>query len=271
MEYEHRITFGPFCLDVTHGRLWRGEQVIHLRPRSLAMLGYLVEHPARLVTKAEVRQHVWAGTHVTDDVLRASVKDIRAALGDVAAAPHYLETVGRQGYRFLVGGDVDVPSPSIPGPIVGRQREVDTLQRWFQRVAQGTRQLVFMSGEAGVGKTTLVDLLLARLGAGSAVRMARGQCIEHYGEGEPYLPVLEALGQLSRGPSHQDVLTTLRRYAPMWLVQLPGLLSDTELERLQRQVQGATSARMLRELAEALDAANRRGAAGARAGRPPME
>ena len=45
----------------------------------------------------------------------------------------------------------------------------------------------------------------------------------------------------------------MRRYAPMWLVQLPGLLSETELERLQRQVQGATSARMLRELAEALD------------------
>jgi len=44
----------------------------------------------------------------------------------------------------------------------------------------------------------------------------------------------------------------LRRYAPMWLVQLPGLVSDTEQERVQRQVQGATQARMIRELAEAL-------------------
>jgi DNA-binding winged helix-turn-helix (wHTH) protein len=52
------------------------------------MLRYLVEHPARLVTKAELLQHVWAGTHVTDTVLRASVKEIRAALGDLAAAPH---------------------------------------------------------------------------------------------------------------------------------------------------------------------------------------
>ena len=43
-----------------------------LRPRSLAMLRYLVEHPGRLVTKAELRQHVWAGTHVTDTVLRVS-------------------------------------------------------------------------------------------------------------------------------------------------------------------------------------------------------
>jgi DNA-binding winged helix-turn-helix (wHTH) protein len=54
--------------------LWRGEQVIGLRPRSLAVLRYLVEHPGRLVTKAELRAHVWAGTHVTDTVLRVSVK-----------------------------------------------------------------------------------------------------------------------------------------------------------------------------------------------------
>ena len=49
------ITFGPFRLETTQGRLWRGDQVIPLRPRSLAMLGYLVAHPGRLVTKAEVQ------------------------------------------------------------------------------------------------------------------------------------------------------------------------------------------------------------------------
>jgi predicted ATPase len=253
MEHEHHIAFGPFRLDVTHGRLWRGEQVIGLRPRSLAVLRYLVEHPGRLVTKAELRKHVWAGTHVTDTVLRVSVKEIRAALGDAAVAPRYLETVGPQGYRFLVGGDLDVPPPLATGPVVGRQGEVDALERWWQRAGQGARQLVFVSGDAGVGKTTVVDLLLARLAAGSGVRVARGQCVEHYGEGEPYLPFLEALGQLGRGPSGQEVLAALRRHAPMWLVQLPGLLSEAELERLQRQVQGATSARMLRELAEALE------------------
>ena len=205
------------------------------------------------MTKAELWQHVWAGVHVTDFVLRVSVQEIRAALGDAAVAPRYLETVGGQGYRWLVGGDLEGLAPLTAGPIVGRQTEVEALEQWFQRAAQGTRQLVLVSGEAGVGKTTVVDVWLARLGAGSAVGIARGQCVEHYGEGEPYLPVLEALGQLSQEPSHRDVLTSLRRHAPLWLVQLPGLLSDTELERLQRQVQGATAARMLRELAEALE------------------
>ena len=253
MDHERYLTFGPFRLDVAHGRVWRGEQVTALRPRSVAMLRYLVEHPRRLVTKAELRQHVWGGTHVTDTVLRVCVQEIRAALRDSATAPSYLETVERQGYRLLVGGDLEVPPALMPGPLVGRQREVEALERWFQRAAQGTRQLVLVSGEAGVGKTTVVDLFLARLGVGSAVRMARGQCVEQYGEGEPYLPVLEALGQLSRGPGHRDVLAALRRYAPMWLVQLPGLLPEVELERLQRQVQGATPARMLRELAEVLE------------------
>ena len=70
MAPEHHLTFGPFRLEMTQGRLWRGDQVIPLRPRSLAMLGYLVAHPGRLVTKAEVQAHVWGDTHVTDTVLR---------------------------------------------------------------------------------------------------------------------------------------------------------------------------------------------------------
>ena len=66
MEPEHHIPFRPVCLDVTHGRLWRSDQVIGLRPRSLAVLHYLVAHPGRLVTKAELRGQVWAGTQVTE-------------------------------------------------------------------------------------------------------------------------------------------------------------------------------------------------------------
>jgi DNA-binding winged helix-turn-helix (wHTH) protein len=155
MELEHQMAFGPFRLETTPGRLWRGDQVLPLRPRSLAMLRYLVAHPGRLVTKAEVQQHVWAGTHVGDSVLRASVKEIRKALGDSAGAPRYLETVGRQGYRFLMGSDLEGPPPLAAGPLVGRQGDLAALEAWYQQAAHGTRQLVFISGEAGVGKTTV--------------------------------------------------------------------------------------------------------------------
>jgi len=174
MTPEHHCTFGPFRLDMTQGCLWRGDQVIPLRPRSLAMLGYLVAHPGRLVTKAEVHQQVWAGTHVTDSVLRVCVREIRLALGDAATAPRYLETVERRGYRFLGGGDLEGSPPLTAGPLVGRQSEVAALAGWWQRAAHGTRQLVFVSGEAGVGKTTVVELFLARLAAGSGVWTAAG-------------------------------------------------------------------------------------------------
>src|SRR5262245_66050432 len=107
MVAESHLTFGPFRLERAPDRLWRGPEELSVRPRSLAVLRYLVEHPGRLVTKAELRQHVWGETHVTDTVLRVCVREIRAALGDTASAPQYVETVGQEGYRFLEGGDLD--------------------------------------------------------------------------------------------------------------------------------------------------------------------
>ncbi len=253
MAPEQQLTFGPFRLDVTGGRLWRGAHVVALRPRAVAVLRYLAEHPGRLVTKAELRQAVWGDTHVTDTVLRVCVREIRAALGDLASAPQYVQTVGQEGYCFLAGGDLEsLPLPT-PGPLVGRQREVERLEGWFQRAASGQRQIGFISGEVGIGKTTVVKLFSSRLAARSGVRVGHGQCVEHYSEGEPYLPWLEALGRLARGPGGSEVLAAMRRYAPMWLIQLPGMVSELELERLQRQVQGATPARMVRELSELLD------------------
>src|SRR5688500_4498402 len=118
-----QLTFGPFRLDVTDGRLWRAADVIALRPRALAVLRYLVEHPGRLVTKAELRQHVWGDTHITDIVLRVCVREIRAALGDPASAPQYVQTVGHEGYRFLDGGELSSSPLLTPGPLVGRQHE----------------------------------------------------------------------------------------------------------------------------------------------------
>ena len=253
MEQAHALTFDAFRLEPPPGGLCRGDTVIALRPRSLAVLRYLVRHAGRLVTKAELRQHVWGGTHVRDTVLRVCVQEIRAALGDTAAAPQYLETVAQHGYQFRVAGETAEPPPRTAGPIVGRQSAVERLEAWFQRAVHGARQLVFVSGDVGIGKTTVVDCFLAHLAAGSGVRTGRGQCVEHYGEGEPYLPFLEALWQLAHGPAQDTLLAVLRRYAPLWLVQLPGLVSEPELERLQRQVAGATPARMQRELAQALD------------------
>ena len=254
MAERRSVTFGPFRLDLLHSRLWREAQPIVIRPQALTVLCYLVLHADRLVTKEELFQHVWEGRQVTDTVLRGCIHAIRAALADTAATPQYLETVGRQGYRFRLGWAASRRQSADTRPVVSRQREVEWLQEGWVWALAGRRQFGVLSGEAGIGKTTVVDLFVESLLTQREVGIGRGQCVETYGDGEPYLPVLEALGQLGQSQHREALLTVLQRYAPTWLVQLPALLGDGERERLQRQLQGVTPARMLRELAEALEA-----------------
>jgi len=112
---------------------------------------------------------------------------------------------------------------------------------------------VFITGEAGIGKTTLVDAFVAQVVPAEAVWLGRGQCIEQYGAGEAYLPLLEVLGQLGRRPDGARLVDRLRQQAPSWLRQLPALLPTTEYEELQRRSSGTTRERMMRELAEAVE------------------
>ena len=108
-------------------------------------------------------------------------------------------------------------------------------------------------GEPGIGKTVLLDMFVAQVRAIEQVWVGHGQCIEHYGAGEPYLPLLEALGRLCRGPEGASLVALLHQYAPSWLVHLPALLAAEKRERLERTASVVTPTRMLRELAEALE------------------
>jgi predicted ATPase/DNA-binding winged helix-turn-helix (wHTH) protein len=251
---ERSLTFGPFRLDVFQNRLWREAQPIALRPQAFAVLRYLVMHSDRLVTKAELFQHVWAGRHVTDSVLRGCIHAIRVALADTAATPQYLATVGRLGYQFRLGRVATRLRQAEARPVVGRHGEVEWLHERWLWAREGRRQCAMLSGEAGIGKTTVVDLFVASLPPPAEVGRGRGQCVETYGEGEPYLPMLEALGQLGQSPHREALRAVLQRYAPTWLGHLPALRSESERERLPLPLAGVTPGRMLREVAEALEA-----------------
>src|SRR5205823_1450681 len=82
---------------------------------------------------------------------------------------------------------------------------------------------------------------------------ARGECVEQYGSGEAYLPVLEALGRLCREPGGERVIAVLCRHAPTWMAQMPWFLQDGDREQWSRDLLGATRERMLREMAEAVE------------------
>jgi DNA-binding SARP family transcriptional activator/pimeloyl-ACP methyl ester carboxylesterase/predicted ATPase len=155
----------------------------------------------------------------------------------------------------VAGAPTGSPPGAQPQP-VGRQLELARLDACLARTLAGTRQLVFVTGEAGIGKTTLVEQFLGRAAGGERLRVALGRCIEHHGQGEAYLPILDALGGLCRAPDSARLLELLKQYAPSWLVQLPGLIDSAGLAALQPRVIGTTRERMLREMGEALEAAS---------------
>ena len=273
--------FPPFRIDVRGELVWRETQQVELRPKTFALLRYLVEHAGQLVTKDELLNAVWPGTVVGEAVLKVSIRELRNALGDMSGKPRFIETVHRRGYRFLpavasqsvvsrqdeerqesqskrqeITRDTfsPVPSPSYPAPLlVGRDTMLMQLHSLLTKAEHGEKQLVFVSGDAGIGKTALIDTFLSQVAADATVWSVRGQCFEHYGSQEAYLPILEVISGLCRRPERERIITLLQQYAPTWLMQLPGVLSGTEREALQRRLLGSSQDRMLREMADFLD------------------
>src|SRR5262245_33651660 len=143
--------------------------------------------------------------------------------------------------------------PDVRTALVGREALLALLAQRLERARAGQRQLVFLSGEAGIGKTAVLDTFLARAASDPDLLIARGTCLEHYGVAETYLPVLEALGRLLREPGVERVIRVLKTHAPTWLVQLPWLEDCGDREASPRALLGVTKERMLREMAEAVE------------------
>ena len=243
-----------------------------LRPKAFAVLDYLLGHPGRLVTKEELLNAVWPGTFVGEAVLKVAIRQVREAIGDDPQSPRFIETAHRRGYRFIgpVRESEQTPAQeqeirnnhAASGPqlraddssqrVVGRDEAMSRMRNWLEKMLGGERQIVFVTGEAGIGKTALVDTFARSIAADRSMRICRGQCLEQYGTSEAYLPVLEAVGRLCR--EDRQLVDVLRAHAPMWLLQMPSLVSASDRELLSREVFGATRERMLREMGEALEA-----------------
>jgi DNA-binding winged helix-turn-helix (wHTH) protein/tetratricopeptide (TPR) repeat protein len=258
------LCFDAYRLDPDDERLWRGTQVVRLTSKAFQVLWQLAARSQQLVTKEELFASVWPETAVSDAALTSSIRELRRALQDNPKRPTYIETVHRRGFRFLKAvqsqrSEREPPASMSfvrfsPPYVVGRQAELEQLWVWVEQARHGNRQMVFVTGEPGIGKTTVVSALVRRLARDDPVWVGQGQCIEHYGAGEAYMPVLEALGRLCRARQGERLVALLRRHAPTWLAQMPTLLAATELEALQRTVAGTTPTRMLREMAEAVEA-----------------
>jgi len=258
--------FPPFRLDLVNQCLWRhpdrgDDERILLTPKAFAVLRYLVEHAGQLVTHDELLDAVWPNTHIQPQAIKKLILDLRGMLGDRANKPVFIETLHRRGYRFIAavsegtGALPAVPTPPALGRLVGREHALGELRDCLGKISGGERQIVFITGEPGIGKTALADefqrLAMAQL---PGLRIARGQCVEGYGGKEAYYPMPEALGGLCRGPGGESVIQSLAAAAPTWLVQFPALVKREQREMLQREILGATRERMLREIDDLLEA-----------------
>lgn len=252
--------FSGFRLDVRDERLWRDDAPVPLKPKAFRVLSRLVQQRGHLVTKHELLGEVWSEVTVGEAVLKVCVREIRAALGDKSECPDFIQTVHRRGYRFIA--ELEKPASPLPfaADLVGRASEQALLCEALQQVGGGNSRALLMSGEPGVGKTTLVDGF-ARWVEAQAPRywLARGQCAAHHGAREPYMPLLEALGRFCRGPDRSRFLTLLEQNAPSWANRLQGvahqaLQSGSAGEPKIAGVAGGTFGRMLRELGDLFEA-----------------
>src|SRR4030095_10793974 len=234
-----RVHFNEFELDEANASLLRRGIPVAIAPTPFALLCALARRRGTLLTKNALRDEVWGHQYVSDSVLKTAISDLRTVLDDDPRRPRFIETVSRRGYRFIAVPTAVTPAVPAAGGVaqvkaapagreaeswfIGRTEEVARLHSLWDGVLGGKRAVVWIAGEPGIGKTTLIEHFVAGLGE---VACARGQCVDLYGAGEPYLPVLEALAELSRSDS--EVPGLLRAVAPTWLLQLPWLSTADE-------------------------------------------
>jgi DNA-binding winged helix-turn-helix (wHTH) protein len=131
-----RLRFGEFVLDEEARQLSCGEQPVHLTPKALELLEFLVRNRPRAVSKEQLHEQLWPSTHVTETNLPVLVHEVRHALGDDPHDPHWVRTVARFGYSFC-GEATAEGSKECP---------------WDCRILWGGREVLLRSGENVLGR-----------------------------------------------------------------------------------------------------------------------
>ena len=254
--------FRPFRLDPANHRLWRvsdeGDSApVAITAKAFDVLRYLVEHPGRLIPHEELLEALWSGVAVQPEVLKGHVLAIRHALGDDVQHPSYIETHRGRGYRFMA--DVTTAqrtdnrlSPAVVPALIGRAVSLDALRTALAQARRGEPRIVFVHGDAGIGKTSLVEAFCRDL-SGEHTLLSFGRCIEGFAGAEPFYPIIEALSRLVKGANGSTVQDALVSVAPSWAYQLAGILSREHRALLQNVAHISARSRMLGEFCDLLE------------------
>ena len=250
-----RRRVGDFVVDLADQSIWREQDLLRVTPKAAAIFCYLVENAGRLIGYPQIRQAlqaIWPGTAIQPSTLKVYIFELRRVLGDEAASPKYIKTVPRRGYRLIAP-----VSDAGRGPvrhedrgassIFGREHEVRELLALLRSAQQGRRQMAFLSGEQGIGKSALMRDFLAQAAALPGVSTALGQTVRAHTRIEPYYPVLDALARLDVPGFRQ----ALKARAPAWLERLPSFWERGEPVGEARML--LPVGRMLREICALLE------------------
>jgi len=159
------MEFPPFRLDTAKRCLWRRKdrdyEYISLAPKPFAVLKYLVEHAGNVVTQTELLDTLWPDTFVQPEVLKTHILDIRSALGDSAKNSRFVETLPREGYRFIApvsdpAAEAKLTLVSPSQKLVGRNAALVELRNCMVQSLQDHREIVFITGERAFTKTRSV-------------------------------------------------------------------------------------------------------------------
>ncbi len=180
-----------FSLDRPNQLLWRGDAPTKVPPKVFQLLVYLRDNPGRIVEYDELLDAVWPREFVQPEILKTYVKTIRRLLDDDAQSPRFIETRARCGYSFI-GQLPDRCTRGSPSPsrLVGRDEQLASLQKGWRAALSGQRQIVFVVGEAGIGKTRLIDEFVSRVDDGE-VGVCRVDCSQAQHAAGGFSPVRE--------------------------------------------------------------------------------
>jgi hypothetical protein len=229
------FALGIVCYEMLTGRKpFAGESVVRL------LQAILTEHPAppsRLAPGVpQMLDALVLAMLSKDAVLRPTAESIAADLAIVNGAALPAQATG-----------------SPVRSIVGRDRDCDVLTGLLAQVAPGRGLIAAVIGEPGIGKTSMVEDVLARWEHAPAQlrpTIARGKCSERLAGTEAYLPILEILDHLLRNTAGGSFVEMMKQVAPSWYVHVATLSSDTiTTQQLREDIKTTSQERMKRELA----------------------
>ena len=142
------LQFGECVLDTEARQLLRGGQEVHLSPKAFELLCLLVERRPAALSKADLHEHIWPATFVSDDSLAKLITEIRHGLGDDARDPRLVRTVHGFGYAFT--STVEEVPDTEPVKGVG-------LRCWLQWEA---RELLLQKVRTVIGRDSGADVRL---------------------------------------------------------------------------------------------------------------